>query len=45
MASLAAEDDLGFAATVRNYPFVLLNPPVVGPVRVVVTATTLELNK
>lgn len=45
MASEAAEFDGGFAAAIRNNPLVLLNPHAVGPVRVIVAATTFELNK
>lgn len=45
VVSLATKVDGGFAATVGNYPLVLLNPHAVGPVRVIVTAATFELNK
>lgn len=45
MVSAAAERDVGFAAAIRNNLLVLLNPHVVGPVRVIVAATAFELDK
>lgn len=45
VASAAAELDGSFAAAIRNNPLVLLDPHAVGPVRVIVAATTFELNK
>lgn len=45
VAPAAAAFDGSFAAAVRNYPLVLLDPHAVGPVRVIVAATAFELNK
>lgn len=42
---MAAEVDAGFAAAIRNNKVVLLNPRAALPVRVIVAATTFELNK
>lgn len=42
---MATEFNGGFAAAIRDKPLVLLNPHTVGPVRVIVAATTFELNK